>query len=82
MALPRIAFATPSRNAWSETFISAHLKGLKEVVLVFSDGSLPYSADGKPMLTATGPMGRIGMHEHQDELDTDRSMDPSKWMLC
>ncbi|MBK7248372.1 MAG: glycosyltransferase [Flavobacteriales bacterium] len=59
MALPRIAFATPSRNAWSETFISAHLKGLKEVVLVFSDGSLPYSADGKPMLTATGLMGRM-----------------------
>ncbi len=55
----RIAIATPSRNTWSETFIAAHLERLKEVVLVLSDGSLPYSANGVSLLTPTGFFGRL-----------------------
>jgi len=59
MPSPRIAIATPSRNTWSETFIAAHLERLKEVVLVLSDGSLPYSANGIRLLTPTSFVGRL-----------------------
>lgn len=56
---PRIAIATPNRNAYSETFIAAHLERLKEVVLVLSDGSLPYMANGIPLLAPGGFRGRL-----------------------
>lgn len=59
MSLPRIAIATPSRDTWSETFIAAHLERLKEVVLVLSDGSLPYCANGVPLLAPTSLVGRL-----------------------
>lgn len=59
MPPPRIAIATPSRNTWSETFIAAHLERLKEVVLVLSDGSLPYSANDVPLLAPTSFVGRL-----------------------
>lgn len=59
MPPPRIAIATPSVNAWSETFIAAHLKRLQEVVLVLSGGSLPFNADGRPLLSATGLAARL-----------------------
>ncbi|MBK9598269.1 MAG: glycosyltransferase [Flavobacteriales bacterium] len=58
-SLLRIAIATPSRDTWSETFIAAHLERLKEVVLVLSDGSLPYTANGAPMLTPRSLSGRL-----------------------
>ncbi len=55
----RVAIATPSRNMWSETFIAAHLERLKEVVLVLSEGSLPYAANGVALLTPGGISGRL-----------------------
>lgn len=60
MSKPRIAIATPSRDTWSETFIAAHLARLRDVVLVLSDGSLPYTANGAALLTPVGLWGRLG----------------------
>jgi glycosyltransferase involved in cell wall biosynthesis len=37
----RLAIATPSANAWSETFIAAHIKRLQGVELVLAGGELP-----------------------------------------
>lgn len=56
---PRIAIATPNRNAYSETFIAAHIGRLKEVVLVLSDGILPQSANGRPLMLPLGTAGRL-----------------------
>lgn len=54
MSEPRIAFATPSTSQWSETFVTAHLKGLKHVVLVLTDGFLPSrTGAGRPILENT-----------------------------
>jgi glycosyltransferase involved in cell wall biosynthesis len=59
MSHPRIAIATPARNAWSETFIAAHLERLHEVVLVLSDGSLPYTANDRPLLQTNGLLAKL-----------------------
>lgn len=54
MAPLRIAIATPRRDAWSETFIAAHLDRLRDVVLVLTDGTLPKSdGTGRPLLLTT-----------------------------
>ncbi len=54
MPPPRIAIASPNRNIWSETFIAAHLKRLKGVELVLTDGFLPNRlGDGTPILVST-----------------------------
>lgn len=42
----RIAVVSPNRNAWSETFIAAHIERLPDVALVLTDGHLP-RRDGK-----------------------------------
>lgn len=50
----RIAIATPNREAYSETFIAAHIKRLEDVVLTLTDGALPCSlGDGTPILLGT-----------------------------
>ncbi len=51
MNVPRIAIISPNRNAWSETFIAAHIARLQRVELVLTDGHLPKrDADGEPLL--------------------------------
>ncbi|MGB3526587.1 MAG: glycosyltransferase [Flavobacteriales bacterium] len=59
MSSVRITLATPSRHTWSETFIAAHIAGLKDVVLVLSDGTLPYSANGSALLTPRNQSERL-----------------------
>ncbi len=59
MTTIRIAIATPARNAWSETFIAAHMERLRDVVLVLSDGSLPYSANDRPLLHTDGAFTKL-----------------------
>lgn len=50
----RIAVASPNRNAWSETFIAAHLDRLAKVELVLTHGRPPtHDGDGKPLQAAT-----------------------------
>ena len=52
MSEPRIAIISPNRNAWSETFIQAHIERLPNVVLVLTDGHLPTrDADGVPLVS-------------------------------
>ncbi|MCC6937018.1 MAG: glycosyltransferase [Flavobacteriales bacterium] len=52
----RIAIATPSANAWSETFIAAHIKRLQGVRVVLVDGDLPNRVlDGPMLLHRHGP---------------------------
>jgi hypothetical protein len=56
MTFPRIAFAAPTLHAWSETFIAAHLHGLRNVELVFAGGAL-VTRPGEPvplLLTTRG----------------------------
>ena len=59
MSKTRIAIATPNKNAWSETFIAAHLQRLEPLVLVLSDGNLPHEAGATPLLTPVGPIARL-----------------------
>lgn len=40
---PRLAIVSPNRDAWSETFIAAHIDRLPGVELVLTDGFLPRS---------------------------------------
>lgn len=68
----RIAIATPSGNQYSETFIAAHLKRLREVVLVLRGGSLPDHADDGPLLLPKGLAGRVGNAVEQRLLRRDR----------
>jgi colanic acid/amylovoran biosynthesis glycosyltransferase len=50
----RLAIVSPNRNAWSETFIAAHLQHLEGVQLVLTDGYLPRcDVQGKPLHVAT-----------------------------
>lgn len=49
----RIAIAVSKPNAWSETFIAAHLERLKEVCAVLSDGHPPRKVDGVSLLLPT-----------------------------
>lgn len=72
MSTPRIAIATPARHAWSETFIAAHIERLKDVVLTLSDGSLPQSANGAPLL-ARGVAGRLRYLWEQRVLGQDHN---------
>ncbi|MBS1581565.1 MAG: glycosyltransferase [Bacteroidetes bacterium] len=39
--MPRIAIISPNHDAWSETFIAAHIQRLPGVKLVLTDGFLP-----------------------------------------
>lgn len=55
----RLAIATPNRDQYSETFITAHLERLKEVVLVLSEGSLPQNANGISLLMPRSFTGRV-----------------------
>jgi glycosyltransferase involved in cell wall biosynthesis len=56
---PRIAIASPSANAWSETFIAAHLERLHGVELVLVDGELPTRVAGGPLLRGRTAPGRL-----------------------
>ncbi len=50
----RLCIVSPNRNAYSETFIAAHLKRLPGVALVLTDGHLPRrDADGAVLLPPT-----------------------------
>ncbi len=48
----RIALASPAENAWSETFIAAHIERLQKVELLLSGGVPPRNA------SHGGPLGR------------------------
>jgi colanic acid/amylovoran biosynthesis glycosyltransferase len=50
----RIAIVSPNRNAYSETFIAAHIRRLAGVALVLTDGHLPKrDAEGNLLLPPT-----------------------------
>lgn len=50
----RLAIISPNRDAWSETFIAAHIQRLPGVDLVLTDGHLPRRyADGRLLLEAS-----------------------------
>ncbi len=50
----RLAIISPNRDAWSETFIAAHIRRLPGVELVLTDGHLPKRhADGRLLLDAS-----------------------------
>ncbi|HNU55354.1 MAG TPA: glycosyltransferase [Flavobacteriales bacterium] len=52
----RIALASPAENAWSETFIAAHIERLNKVELLLSGGVPPRNAShGGPLVRTTGP---------------------------
>lgn len=59
MAPIRIAIATPSLNAYSETFIAAHLGRLQAVVLVLSGGSLPTMGNDVDLINSAGLAARL-----------------------
>ena len=62
MSAIRIAIATPSANAYSETFIAAHIKRLQGVQCVLVDGDLPNRVlDGLLLLHRSG-VGHIMDH--------------------
>lgn len=48
--LKRICVVSPTLNAYSETFIRAHIERLPGKVYVLSGGSLPSHADGEPLI--------------------------------
>ncbi|MBL7939113.1 MAG: glycosyltransferase [Flavobacteriales bacterium] len=51
----RIVLASPAENAWSETFIAAHIERLKKVDLLLSGGVPPRNAShGGPLGASTG----------------------------
>jgi glycosyltransferase involved in cell wall biosynthesis len=53
-AVARLCIVSPNRNAYSETFIAAHLQRLPGVALVLTDGHLPRrDADGALLLPPT-----------------------------
>jgi colanic acid/amylovoran biosynthesis glycosyltransferase len=59
-AMPlRLAIATPSLDAWSETFIAAHLRRLPGQVLTFSDGIPAKRAGGELMLLPKDILGSL-----------------------
>lgn len=50
--MARILIASPNRNAYSETFIRAHIEHLGDVAAVLTDGAPPTrDAQGRPLLT-------------------------------
>lgn len=52
----RIALASPAENAWSETFIAAHIERLNKVELLLSGGVPPRNASlGGPLVRSAGP---------------------------
>lgn len=54
--MPRTLIVSPNKNAYSETFIRAHIDHLPHVVGVLTDGALPTrSKDGTPLLDASLP---------------------------
>jgi glycosyltransferase involved in cell wall biosynthesis len=65
MSATRLAIATPSTSVYSETFIAAHLKELKEVVLVLSDGMPPRMANGKPLYESGDARTRLRLKLEQ-----------------
>lgn len=70
---PRIAIATPSENAYSETFIAAHLSRLQDVRLVLSGGELPTRVVNGPALRHFGGMAQLRDHVLARALGTDQA---------
>lgn len=53
----RIVLASPAENAWSETFIAAHIDRLNKVELLLSGGVPPRNAShGGPLVRVHGPL--------------------------
>lgn len=67
----RIAIASPSENAWSETFIAAHIDRLAGVELVLSGGELPTRVVNGPALRSYGGFSFIKDHVLARLLRTD-----------
>ncbi|HRH39015.1 MAG TPA: hypothetical protein PK760_11745, partial [Flavobacteriales bacterium] len=59
MAAPRILIASPSANAWSETFIAAHMSRLHGVEAIITDGILPSRVFNGPVLLAQEGNARL-----------------------
>lgn len=52
--MPRLLIASPNRNAYSETFIRAHIDHLQQVVTVLTDGAPPTrDTTGRPLVPGT-----------------------------
>jgi len=58
--LKRICVVSPTLNAYSETFIRAHIERLPGEVHVLSGGSLPSHADGEPLIRDHSVLARGG----------------------
>lgn len=56
----RLAIFTPSTNAYSETFIHAHIDLLEGEKIVYSSGRVPRVLDGRPLAIAPGAISKIG----------------------
>lgn len=54
----RIVLASPAENAWSETFIAAHIERLKKVDLLLSGGVPPRNASRGGALGASSGIGK------------------------
>jgi len=52
----RLAIVTPKENAWSETFIAAHIEGLQGVELVLAGGELPTHVVNGKVLRSKGAL--------------------------
>ncbi len=56
---PRTAILSPNRDAYSETFIRAHIEHLPDVALVLTDGFLPRRRQDGSLLLPTDTLARL-----------------------
>jgi colanic acid/amylovoran biosynthesis glycosyltransferase len=54
----RIALASPAQNAWSETFIAAHIERLRDVDLLLSGGNPPRNVSRGAQLARPSAIGQ------------------------
>ena len=71
MSAPRIAIAAPRQDAWSETFIAAHMQRLRGVERILVDGELPNRVVNGPLLLHRHGPGRIMDHVLAMAMGTD-----------
>ena len=68
----RLAIVTPKENAWSETFISAHIERLRGVELVLAGGELPTHAVNGKVLRGKGAFAYLRDQAAARALRTDQ----------
>ncbi|MBK9148144.1 MAG: glycosyltransferase family 4 protein [Flavobacteriales bacterium] len=68
----RLAIVTPKENAWSETFIAAHIERLKGVELVLAGGELPTHVVNGKVLRGKGAFAYLRDQAAARALRTDQ----------